>query len=170
MAALDTRRRTPGGSTPARRHWAARLAGLLTLAALSCAPAIEAAPLEVYGRLPRLENVALSPDGSRIAFVKTEGNTRLVAVLFVPGLQYMGEAARVLIKVDLDTRDSTIMRVGRVGTLGWVVDEAGEVQAEETYAEKDGRWRIFLRRNSRLQEVASGHEDLEFPDLLGRGP
>ena len=265
MAALDTRRRAPGGSTPARRQWAARLAGLLTLAALSCAPAIEAAPLEVYGRLPRLENVALSPDGSRIAFVKTEGNTRLVAVmsvadhsmmrgvrvtdtklrgiqwadndhllilastttvpfgflgdnsewfqmqvydvrsganyqipeadnfdkvdvlnvvvgrvmvrhirnhtvLFVPGLQYMGEAARVLIKVDLDTRDSTIMRVGRVGTLGWVVDEAGEVQAEETYAEKDRRWSIFLRRNSRLQEVASGHEDLEFPELLGWGP
>src|SRR5437016_8408511 len=83
MAALDTRRRAPGGSTPARRQWAARLAGLLTLAALSCAPAIEAAPLEVYGRLPRLENVALSPDGSRIAFVKTEGNTRLVAVMSV---------------------------------------------------------------------------------------
>lgn len=36
-----------------------------------------AAPLEVYGRLPHLEDFALSPDGTRIAFVKTEGNTRI---------------------------------------------------------------------------------------------
>src|SRR5205807_4210697 len=79
-------------------------------------------------------------------------------VLFVPGLQYMGEAARVLIKVDLDTRDSTVMRVGRVGTLGWVVDEAGEVQAEETHAEKAGGWRILLRRHSPLPEGAPGPE------------
>ena len=33
-------------------------------------------PLEVYGRLPGLEDVSLSPDGSKIAFVTTTQNTR----------------------------------------------------------------------------------------------
>jgi hypothetical protein len=50
---------------------------LLIGCALAAAPCARAAlPLEVYGRLPRLENLALSPDGARIAFAKTEGNDR----------------------------------------------------------------------------------------------
>jgi len=57
-------------------------AGILTaLAALAAASLAAAAPsLEVYGHLPHLEDVSLSPDGTRVAFVQTEGNTRLVAV------------------------------------------------------------------------------------------
>ena len=189
-----------------------------------------AAPLEVYGRLPHLEDFALSPDGARIAFVKTEGNTRIVdvysvvahtmlrgmrvgdeklryirwadndrlmivtsvttvpfgfigengeweqlevfdvrtgkrfgvpqndqfngvellnaiagrpmvrhikdhTVLFVPGVQVTNETALALIGFDLDTQNSHVVRVGKPGTLGWVVDETGDVQAEETYSD-----------------------------------
>jgi len=36
--------------------------------------------LEAYGRLPSLENVALSPDGSRLAFIRTDANTRLLVI------------------------------------------------------------------------------------------
>src|SRR5256885_10117633 len=54
------------------RHAAACLLG----AVLGGAASARSAPLEVYGRLPRIEEVALSPDGSRIAFVKTEENNR----------------------------------------------------------------------------------------------
>jgi dienelactone hydrolase len=39
-----------------------------------------AVPLEVYGRLPSLEDVALSPSGERIAFVRTSGDTRIVTL------------------------------------------------------------------------------------------
>ena len=63
---------------PFRAGRVLRLALACLLAAVPCARA--ALPLEVYGRLPRLENLALSPDGTRIAFVKTEGNDRVVAV------------------------------------------------------------------------------------------
>ena len=38
------------------------------------------APLEVYGRLPSLENVALSPDGSLLALVHTTTNDRVLEV------------------------------------------------------------------------------------------
>ncbi|HUN25626.1 MAG TPA: alpha/beta fold hydrolase [Steroidobacteraceae bacterium] len=39
-----------------------------------------AAPLEVYGRLPSLEDVALSPSGSRIAMVHTSGDSRTIVI------------------------------------------------------------------------------------------
>src|SRR5271170_901723 len=45
------------------------------------APATPEGPsVEVYGRLPNLENVAISPDGTRLAFVTTVGDERVVAV------------------------------------------------------------------------------------------
>lgn len=37
-------------------------------------------PLAVFGRLPSLENVALSPSGSRLAFVKTIGDQRVLVI------------------------------------------------------------------------------------------
>lgn len=42
-----------------------------------------AAPLAVYGGLPSIEDVALSPDGSRVAYVRTEGDSRIVIVATV---------------------------------------------------------------------------------------
>jgi dipeptidyl aminopeptidase/acylaminoacyl peptidase len=267
MASAETSASPPGarrGRTLLR--CLSRAAVLTPVAALLLAAAATAAPLDVYGRLPGLEEVALSPDGSRIAFVKTEGNTRVVVavslaghaglggvrlraqklrsiqwadndrlligtsvttvpigfvgedsewdqldvfdvrngrqfqvpepdtlhgveilniiagrvmirrlhdhtVLFFPGLQVVGgESSRALIRVDLDSHESRVVRVGRPGNLGWIVDEAGEVQAEETYADKDGRWSILLRQDGHLREIASGKEALDYPELLGWGP
>jgi len=51
---------------------------LLSLA--MCAVADEV-PLEVYGRLPYLENVALSPDGTRIAYVRNDDEERSLFIL-----------------------------------------------------------------------------------------
>ena len=39
-----------------------------------------AVPLDLYGHLPTLEDMALSPDGSRIAFVRTTGDARAIVV------------------------------------------------------------------------------------------
>jgi Tol biopolymer transport system component len=41
---------------------------------------VDAAPLEAYAKLPQYENVAISPDGSKVAFVTTIGNEREVIV------------------------------------------------------------------------------------------
>jgi hypothetical protein len=53
---------------------------LIGFAGLLLAATAGAAPLEVYGRLPALEAVAISPDGSRLAYVRTEGDVRDVAL------------------------------------------------------------------------------------------
>ena len=59
----------------------ASLSACCALAALATAPNIGAAvPLEIYGRLPRYENVVLSPDGTRVAFIRTDENARTVVV------------------------------------------------------------------------------------------
>jgi dienelactone hydrolase len=42
-----------------------------------------AVPLAVYGGLPSVEDVALAPDGSRVAYVRTEGDQRIVVVATV---------------------------------------------------------------------------------------
>lgn len=38
-------------------------------------------PIELYGSLPRLDEIQLSPDGKRLALVRTEGNERVIAIL-----------------------------------------------------------------------------------------
>lgn len=53
----------------------------LLFAALIVFGRAEAVPLEVYGRLPTVENVAISPDGTRLAFVRTLGDDRLLAIV-----------------------------------------------------------------------------------------
>jgi dipeptidyl aminopeptidase/acylaminoacyl peptidase len=75
---------------PGRRHGgmlgaiASALTGsLLATDALS-------APLEVYARLPSLEDVAISPDGSRLAYVHTNGDERIVAVVSLPARAPLG--------------------------------------------------------------------------------
>jgi dipeptidyl aminopeptidase/acylaminoacyl peptidase len=57
--------------------------GLLVAAALTLLvhPPVWSAPLEVYGQLPTLEDVSLSPDGTRLALIQTNGNERVLAVL-----------------------------------------------------------------------------------------
>src|SRR5581483_9977949 len=59
----------------------AALFSLVMAVGLAGTPAVHAAPLELYGRLPDLEDLALSPDGSKIAYVKTAGNVRGIAIV-----------------------------------------------------------------------------------------
>ena len=59
-----------------RRCWGAAVAALALLGASQ----LQAAPLEAYGRLPSLEQVALSPAGDMLAFVTDLGGQRTIVV------------------------------------------------------------------------------------------
>ena len=72
----------------ARESWLVRMRSSalcviawLCLTGIAANAANAAAPLEIYGRLPLIEDVALSPDGSRIAYVRTTQNMRIIAVV-----------------------------------------------------------------------------------------
>jgi len=58
----------------------ARSGPLILLAALIAAAGSRAVPLEVYGQLPALDMVSLSPDGTKIAFIRAVGDERAIAV------------------------------------------------------------------------------------------
>lgn len=48
--------------------------------------AVAAVPLEVFGRLPSIEDVAISPDGTRLAFTRTTTEERVVYRIDEQGL------------------------------------------------------------------------------------
>jgi acetyl esterase/lipase len=62
-------------------NWAAAvLAGSIASTAQFAIADDTVTPLEVFGRLPTLEHVAISPDGTKLAFVKTSGDERNLLV------------------------------------------------------------------------------------------
>jgi dipeptidyl aminopeptidase/acylaminoacyl peptidase len=250
-----------------KKKLAGPVAVLLALAAAIAARPGWTEPLDVYGRLPSLEEVALSPDGSRLAFVRNLDNERLLGVLslaehkvqgklmrmgsvklrsiswadddhllittsatslpmgligreqewymlnvydiakqkfssypdpdktrdfrimnvlfgrvmvrrlgdhtvlFVPGI-FVGndELAPALFRVDLSSGNQKVIRQGSRVTQEWLVDGAGEVVAEEDYDERNQLWRMMERHDGGLHEIASGHDPIEIPELLGFGP
>jgi hypothetical protein len=48
---------------------------------VAAGPAADSVPLDVYGRLPSPEDVMVAPDGKRVAYVKTKGDERDLAVV-----------------------------------------------------------------------------------------
>jgi esterase/lipase len=238
---------------------------LLLVLVLLAAPGAKAVPLQVYGQLPHLEDMALSPDGTRIAFVKTEGNVRTISVvsltqhemlgglrvvedklrriewaddhnlmvvtsatalpwgfigmpsewyllqvydvstrrvrvvpsgyqleevkllnvlsghpmvrhlgghtvLFVPGVYVSDRTLPALFSVDLASGHERLIRKGSASTRGWLVDEKGEVAAQEDYDDRQQHWAVSILRDGRMKEVAGGHEAVDVPELLGFGP
>ncbi len=68
----------------------ARIRGVMLAAGLLLAsvvtPAREpSAPLSAYGRLPYLEDVSISPDGTRLAFVRTTEDSRSLFIVEIAG-------------------------------------------------------------------------------------
>jgi dipeptidyl aminopeptidase/acylaminoacyl peptidase len=101
-------------------------------------------------------------------------------VLFVGGLQVIGrpishgrgrEVIPVLVRVDLESGSSRIVRPGKHGFIAyWTIDDTGEVTAEELYDQRSHHWSILINRDGRMQEVAAGDEAIDFPRVLGPGP
>ena len=61
------------------------------IAASHAAMAAEAStPLEIFGRLPTLEDMAISPDGTKIAFVRTHEDKRNLLVGLLQGAETLG--------------------------------------------------------------------------------
>ncbi|HEX4150823.1 MAG TPA: S9 family peptidase [Steroidobacteraceae bacterium] len=66
--------------------------GLACLASPPFLSAQSKTPLEVYGRLPTLEDLALSPDGTEIAFVRTSEDARNIYVVRMEDRRALGGA------------------------------------------------------------------------------
>jgi dipeptidyl aminopeptidase/acylaminoacyl peptidase len=102
-----------------RTWWRAAACGI----GLSISAGAAAAPLEVYGHLPTLEEVALSPDGSRVAFVRTEGDARFLIVMSLADRKQIGAVKvadsklRTVEWIDNDRLALTVSMTGVVRSL-----------------------------------------------------
>ena len=56
------------------------------------AHAADSIPIAVFGRLPNLEDVVISPDGTKIAFVRTSGDIRSLIVAPLGKSEILGGA------------------------------------------------------------------------------
>jgi dipeptidyl aminopeptidase/acylaminoacyl peptidase len=77
-----------------QKSWGALL-GEFTMVAgclVGCRAAVaaDAVPLAAFGQLPTLENVAISPDGGKLAFVRTNGESRKLVVIPLSKTEIMG--------------------------------------------------------------------------------
>lgn len=128
------------------------------------APCLSAAepPLDIYGRLPALEQVVLSDSGERLAYVTVVGNERkLVAQSLKPepqtlGLWPLGDLK--LRSVDWAGEDEA----------EWLIGADGEVLATAKYQDKKGGWRLFAGTASG-RELARGVDSMGSNSLIGLG-
>jgi dipeptidyl aminopeptidase/acylaminoacyl peptidase len=80
------------------KSWSVLHGGILAVACTvgGCpALAADAAPLAAFGGLPTLEDVSISPDGTKLAFVKTDGDSRKLLVIALGGKTEVIGGARV---------------------------------------------------------------------------
>jgi dipeptidyl aminopeptidase/acylaminoacyl peptidase len=128
---------------------------LVVLLGAVAEPPARAVPLEVYGRLPQLEDVAISPDGSKIAFVSTRADSRLLAIVSltnrksVSGLKVGDEKLRSIAWAD----DDNLMITTSVTALPW------------DFAGTEREWYMLQIYNVKHRTL----EGLPRP-LLGRAP
>jgi hypothetical protein len=73
-----------------RATLAAACIGISAAAPQTASAAEATTPLEVFGRLPTLEDVIISPDGTKLAFVRTHEDKRTLMVGLLKGAETLG--------------------------------------------------------------------------------
>jgi dipeptidyl aminopeptidase/acylaminoacyl peptidase len=231
------------------------------LFALLAASAKAAAPLEAYGRLPSIEQATLSPDGTKVAFIQTTQDTRMLAiydlvemkthsitklgeqpvrsvewaddthllmtkaytqmpfelsgeqrewrlmevfdlgtrkwralldhihaevrtmnvvegrtivshkgndtVLYVEGLAVGGVTHLALFSINLTTGVEQLVKEGTLEANGWVLDDSGQIVAEQDYFDASRRWVIRLYDGGRARQTVTGIAAIDAPEVLG---
>ena len=104
------------GCARAARRGGSRLIAVSFLGLMSvlAAPGGLAAPLTVYGQLPSIEDVALSPDGSRLAYVRTQGDMRVVFIATVADrkvIRWVKAGETKLRSIEWTDRDNLMIEV-----------------------------------------------------------
>lgn len=74
-----------------------------------------------------------------------------------------------LVQIDLTEGSAKLVRLGAESNLRWLIDEEGNVVAEQTYSEAERRWSLLVAHEGHLEDVAGGSASIDFPHLVGFG-
>jgi dipeptidyl aminopeptidase/acylaminoacyl peptidase len=153
-----------------RNGVACLLVSCLSLAALvvlpiypsaAAGPAADSVPLDVYGRLPSLEDVIISPDGKRVAYVKTKGDERDLAVVGLDPAALLGGVkigASKLREAKWIDNDRILIRLSVTVMSNFTSDRASELHHLLIYNLKDHSLRepIFSGQGGGADSVVAG--------------
>lgn len=125
-----------------RIRFARAAAAAVALSLVAVPPFAAATPLAIYGGLPTLEDLAISPDGSKIAVVRTRGDERLVAVISLA-----------------DRKPVKVLRVGdtKLRGISWADDQRLLVKTSSTgmpvgFFGEDFEWEMLQVVDLRKEE------------------
>jgi dipeptidyl aminopeptidase/acylaminoacyl peptidase len=111
-------------------------------ASLAAEATPDAVPLDIYGRLPTLEDVIVSPDGKRVAYVRTKGDERSLAVVELDPSAVLGGVKIGISKLReakwIDN-DRILMRLSDTYIQAFSSETAAEVNHLLIYNIKDHR-------------------------------
>jgi dipeptidyl aminopeptidase/acylaminoacyl peptidase len=135
----------------------AAMAAILGLGALNAASA--AAPLEAYGKLPSLQNVEISPDGSALAMIITAGDEPRVIVRTLTG--------EVLANASLDKFKIRSVQWADVDHLLIMVSSTRDI-AETTYVSEQFQAISFNVRTGAFTQLPTRISDSALNVIYGR--
>ncbi len=115
-----------------------RMLWVALCAALLSSPAAAAPPIETYGRLPTLEQVLVSPDGTKLAYVRPEGESRKIVIQnladgkILAGVGVGSEKLRDLLWVGNDHIAFSTSTTARVRSNSSSIDFVGRGEIAQT--------------------------------------
>ncbi len=73
--------------------------------------------------------------------------------------------ARALVRINLSTDAENLVKEGSAGTQGWIVNDRGEIVAEQDYFDQKHHWSIRVMKDGRTVQTASGTAALDYPEI-----
>ena len=88
-------------------------------------------------------------------------------VVFTHGVYVESETLPGLFEINLTTHYQHLLKQGTHATREWIVDDLGQVAAEQQYFEATKTWAIRLFRDGKAKQTVSGVAPIDEPDVLG---
>ncbi len=96
--------------------------------------------------------------------IQRKGNETL---LYIHGIYVRDRTEAALFRVNLTTGTEVLVKEGGDATKEWLVDDSGDIVAEQDYFEHDRRWAIRLLNGGHAQQMVSGIAAVDAPYILG---
>jgi dienelactone hydrolase len=140
-------------------------AALLLVLSLTAPCGSDAADLSVYGKLPAIEDVILSGDGSRLAYLRTQGDERVVSVYATDGHRLLRTVGVGHQKIRwIEWADADHLLITESYTLEWPGFGAWREQYQTwVFDLRDGSFQLIPRapgRNFALSPIVLGRPDI----------
>jgi dipeptidyl aminopeptidase/acylaminoacyl peptidase len=140
---------------------------LLLAAMAAMAGAAQAAPLELYGRLPSIEQAAVSPDGESVALIWTDGEQRKIAIERLSDhkvAELLGVGAAKVRYLRWAGPRHLIITVSKTASIAGVIAPRSEYFMAFDYNRDTGKLKPLLHGIENTLNIVEGHPEVRIID------